>query len=305
MHFDFRLWGFTRGVRGRIFFAVLIGVFATVLGVARLALLGWVIGLVFEGRNAPELYFPLFLTGGVMVLRGIFEHWRTFVAHRTAAIVQKMLRGRLYDQIVSLGPGYAGRQRSGELVLSMVDGVEQLETYFGEYLPQLLVSAITPVMIFTFVAFLDLPVALTLFIAALIALAAPSLWHRFDSRKSLERQESYALFASEFLDAVQGLATLKAFGQSRPRADLLAEKAQDLFRTTMWVLATNSLSRGITDTSIAVGAAVALGMGAHRVATDQMELSALLMILMMGVEIFRPMRDLRTVLHQGMVGQSA
>ena len=104
-------------------------------------------------------------------------------------------------------------------------------------------------LIFAFVAFLDLPVALTLFIAALTALAAPSLWHRFDSRKSLERQDSYALFASEFLDAVQGLATLKAFGQSRPRAELLAEKARDLFRTTMWVLATNSLSRGITDTS--------------------------------------------------------
>ncbi|MEC7466012.1 MAG: thiol reductant ABC exporter subunit CydC, partial [SAR324 cluster bacterium] len=61
----------------------------------------------------------------------------------------------------------------------------------------------------------------------------------------------------------------------------------------------------ITDTSIALGAAVSLGLGAHRVAKDQMELSALLIILMMGVEIFRPMRDLRAILHQGMVGQSA
>ena len=305
MHFDYRLWGFTRGVRGRIFFAVLIGVLATTLGVARLALLGWLIGLVFEGRNVTTLILPLFVTACVMVLRGVFEHWRTLVAHQTAAIVQKMLRRRLYDQIVALGPGYTGRQRSGELVLSLVDGVEQLETYFGQYLPQLLVSAITPALIFAFVAFLDLPVALTLFIAALIALTAPALWHRFDTKKSQERQDAYAEFASEFLDAVQGLATLKAFGQSRPRADLLADKARDVFRTTMWVLATNSLARGITDTAIAVGAAFALGLGAHRVASEQMELTALLIILMMGVEIFRPMRDLRTVLHQGMVGLSA
>ena len=305
MHFDYRLWGFTRGVRGRIFFAVLIGVLATGLGVARLALLGWLIGLVFAGHSLTTLVFPLLVTACVMILRGIFEHWRTLVAHKTASIVQKMLRRRLYDQIVTLGPGYAGRQRSGELVLSLVDGVEQLETYFGQYLPQLLVSAITPVLIFAFVAFLDLPVALTLLIAALIALAAPALWHKFDTKKSQERQDAYAVFASEFLDAVQGLATLKAFGQSRPRADLLAEKARDVFRTTMWVLATNSLARGITDTAIAVGAAVALGLGAHRVASEQMELTALLIILMMGVEIFRPMRDLRTVLHQGMVGLSA
>ena len=305
MHFDYRLWGFTRGVRGRIFFAVLIGVLATALGVARLALLGWLIGLVFQGHDVTSLVFPLLVTACVMILRGIFEHWRTLVAHKTASIVQKMLRRRLYDQIVTLGPGYAGRQRSGELVLSLVDGVEQLETYFGQYLPQLLVSAITPVLIFAFVAFLDLPVALTLLIAAVIALAAPALWHQFDTQKSRERQDAYAVFASEFLDAVQGLATLKAFGQSRPRADLLADKARDVFRTTMWVLATNSLARGITDTAIAVGAAVALGLGAHRVASEQMELTALLIILMMGVEIFRPMRDLRTVLHQGMVGLSA
>ncbi|MCH2298580.1 MAG: ABC transporter ATP-binding protein/permease, partial [SAR324 cluster bacterium] len=278
---------------------------STILGVARLALLGWVIGLIFQGQNLSGLVTPIALTGGSIILRGLFEHWRIMVAHHTAAMVQMTLRQNLYDKIVELGPGYAGRQRSGELVLSMVDGIEQLETYFGEYLPQLLISAITPLLIFAFVAFLDLPVALTLFIAAMIALLAPSLWHKFDLKKSQERQKAYAAFASEFLDAVQGLGTLKSFGQSGARAAFLTKKARDLFRSTMWVLATNSLSRGITDTSIALGAAVSLGLGAHRVATDQMELSALLIILMMGVEIFRPMRDLRAILHQGMVGQSA
>ncbi|SVD05174.1 uncharacterized protein METZ01_LOCUS358028, partial [marine metagenome] len=260
MHFDFRLWRFTRGVRPRIFFTVLLGIFSTILGVARLALLGWLIGLIFQGQSLSGLVIPIVLTGGSIILRGLFEHWRIMVAHHTAAMVQKTLRQNLYDKIVELGPGYAGRQRSGELVLSMVDGVEQLETYFGEYLPQLLISAITPLLIFSFVAFLDLPVALTLFIAAMIALAAPSLWHKFDLKKSQDRQKAYAVFASEFLDAVQGLGTLKSFGQSRPRSEFLTEKARDLFRSTMWVLATNSLSRGITDTSIALGAAVALGL---------------------------------------------
>ena len=305
MHFELRLWQFTKGVRHRIVFAVFIGMLSTILGVARLALLGWVIGLIFQGQNLSGLVTPIALTGGAIILRGLFEHWRSMMAHHTAAMVQMTLRQNLYDKIVELGPGYAGRQRSGELVLSMVDGIEQLETYFGEYLPQLLISAITPLLIFAFVAFLDLPVALTLFIAAMIALLAPSLWHKFDLKKSQERQKAYAAFASEFLDAVQGLATLKSFGQSGARAAFLTKKARDLFRSTMWVLATNSLSRGITDTSIALGAAVSLGLGAHRVATDQMELSALLIILMMGVEIFRPMRDLRAILHQGMVGQSA
>src|SRR4029450_3874703 len=74
---------------------------------------------------------------------------------------------------------------------------------------------------------------------------------------------------------------------------------------TMWVLATNSLARGITDSAIACGAAAALALGAYRVEGGAMSLSALLVILMLGVEIFRPMRELRSVLHQGMVGMSA
>ena len=112
-------------------------------------------------------------------------------------------------------------------------------------------------------------------------------------------------FAAEFLDSIQGLATLKAFGQGKTRADKLEVEARDLFRRTMWVLGTNALARGITDTSIACGAATALIYGAVRVEAGAMSLSALLIILMLGIEIFRPMRELRTVLHQGMVGLSA
>src|SRR5258708_38304322 len=140
---------------------------------------------------------------------------------------------------------------------------------------------------------------------ALVALFAPALWHRMDVANSRRRQRAYASFAAEFLDAVQGLATLKAFGQSKARADKLAVEARDLFRRTMWVLGTNALARGITDTAVRCGAAAALIYGASRVDAGALSLSALLVILMLGIEIFRPMRELRTVLHQGMVGLSA
>src|SRR5262249_15539687 len=179
------------------------------------------------------------------------------------------------------------------------------EVYFGQFLPQFLISLLAPVLIFATIAWLDLPVALVMLGFALLALFAPALWHRHDVANSLRRQESYAGFAAEFLDSIQGLATLKAFGQSRARADRLEAQAQELFRRTMWVLGTNVLARGITDSSIACGAAAALALGAYRVETGTMSLTALLVILMLGVEVFRPMRELRSVLHQGMVGMSA
>ena len=161
----------------------------------------------------------------------------------------------------------------------MIEGVEHLEVYFGKYLPQLFVAAITPLLIFAFVAWIDLAVAGIFLAAALVTLFAPAAFHRWDQRNSLARAHAYADFAAEFLDSIQGLATLKAFGQGRARAKLLGHKAHEIFRSTMWVLATNSLSRGITDTGIAVGAAAALGMGAYRVSQGSLGLEGLLVIL--------------------------
>src|SRR3546814_10004520 len=87
------------------------------------------------------------LIAAVMMLRGVFEHWRTMVAHETAARVQKTLRRAIYDKIAALGPGSIGRKRSGALTLSLIEGVDQLEVYFGQFLPQFLVALLTPALI--------------------------------------------------------------------------------------------------------------------------------------------------------------
>src|SRR5690349_15267528 len=305
MHIEPRLLAFTQGIRLRIAGAVVLGLLSVSLAVARLGLLGWLIGQVFTGRPMAELVPSVLLIALVMVLRGVSEHFRAVVAHENAARVQKRLRRILYDKITSLGPGTVGRQRSGGLTLSMIDGVEQLETYFGQFLPQFMIALLSPLLIFAVVAFVDLPVAAVMLVFALVALLAPALWHKWDVKNSQRRQKAYASFAAEFLDSIQGLATLKAFGQGKTRADKLEVEARELFRRTMWVLATNTLARGITDTSIACGAAAALIFGAVRVEAGAMTLASLLVILMLGVEIYRPMRELRTVLHQGMVGLSA
>jgi len=97
MHIEPRLLAFTKGVRWRIASAVAIGLLSVGLGVARLGLLGWLIGQVFAGRSAAELALPIGLIALVMVLRGTAEHWRAVVAHETAARVQKVLRRTLYD----------------------------------------------------------------------------------------------------------------------------------------------------------------------------------------------------------------
>ena len=305
MFFDRRLWAFTKGTRVAIAQAVVIGVLASISGIARLGLLGWLLAKVFRGELLGELVVPVVLVAIVMVVRGFLEHWRKMLAHRTAAKVQLKLRAQLHEHVLQLGPAHFGDVRTGEILLSLVEGVEQLEVWFGEYLPQLIVAAVTPLVIFGILAPLDLPVAGVLTGFALITLMAPAVFHRWDAARSLERQEAYSRFAADFLDSLQGLGTLKAFGQSEARGQTLARRAHQVFKSTMWVLATNSLTRGITDTGLALGAAVALTLGAYRVRADDMEMTTLLIILMAGIEVFRPQRDLRALLHNGMMGLSA
>ena len=188
---------------------------------------------------------------------------------------------RSFDQVTRLGPAYFGLERTGDAIVAMIEGVEQLEIYFGQYLPQLMVSILTPFLIFGVLVFFDVPIALVMLAAALFTLIAPQVFHRWDGKKSLERGRDYKAFAAEFLDSVQGLATLKAFGQSTNRAQSLKIKARALFRSTMWVLATNSLARGITDIGITLGAAGTLAYGAHRVVDGEMSLAVLLIVLML------------------------
>src|SRR3989304_2469872 len=115
MYLDWRLWAFTRGVRLRIAGTVLLGLLAVGAGIARLALLGWLLGRVIAG-GSPR----------------------------------------------SPGPPPFTRSRTCEVILSVVEGVQQLVSYFGQYLPQLAVAALTPPLIFGFVAFVGLPPALVL-----------------------------------------------------------------------------------------------------------------------------------------------
>ncbi|PPR77263.1 MAG: putative multidrug export ATP-binding/permease protein, partial [Alphaproteobacteria bacterium MarineAlpha3_Bin5] len=305
MYFNWRLWRFTEGFRARIAVAVLIGLLGALIGIIRLALLGWLLAAVFNNQPINDLLLTVLIFIGTILLRGIIEHWRTMIAHETAALIQRNLRQRIYEKVVELGPAHFGQHRTGDAIVSLVDSVEQLETYFGQYLPQLFIAFFTPVLITGFTFYLDEYVAVVMLFSALFTLIAPMAFHNWDKKNSLARSKAYKLFAADFLDSLQGLSTLKSFGQSKTRLKLLGKRAHQLFQSTMWVLATNAAARGITDAGIAIGAAIALGVGAWRVSTGEANLQILLIVLMMGTEVFRPLRDLRALLHNGMIGQSA
>jgi len=173
-------------------------------------------------------------------------------------------------------------------MLSIVDGVEQLQTFFGQYVPQLCIAVLTPVAIFAFIAFWDVPVAVVMLAFALVTLIAPTVFLHIERRSSHGRQRALKSFGSEFLDGVQGLPTLKAFGQSAAYGRRLAERARELCDSSLRVISMGVMTRGITDCGVAIGAAAALSLAVWRVSHGQMSMQALLIVLMAGTEVFVP-----------------
>ena len=301
MYFDWRLFGLTRGVRLRILFAAALGLIAVGAGVSRLAVSGVVIYRVLSGQASfSALAMPLAIIAGLIVVRGLFQYWQYAVSHHTANIVKIRLRHEVYEHALKLGPGYFDRNRTGDVVLTLVEGIERLETFFGQYLSQIIVSAIAPIAIFAYMVTLDVYIALIFLAFAFLTLAVPAMFYKWNRDSSYRRRDSYGELGADFLDSVQGLATLKAFGQSAIRGRALAERANNLYRSTMGVVAANGATSGASIFFMATGAAVALVVGAVRVSNGDMDLRPLLIVLMLGVEIFRPMRELTNLYHQGM-----
>ena len=306
MYLHPRLLSLAADVRWRIIISAVVGMLAVAAGVARLAVAALIIVEVVRGNATFEsLTWPLVGMAALIVARAGLQYLQEVMSHHTASLVKVKLRERLYEHSLALGPGYFDASRTGDALMSLAEGVERLEAFFGRYLPQMIVAALAPVVIFVFMALLDFRTGLIFLAFALLTLVIPNLFHRWNRERSMARRDAYGALGADFLDAVQGLATLKAFGQSRARGELLAERARELFRTTMGVLAANAATGALTILGITGGAAVALGWGAVRVADGDLELRTLLIVLMLGVEVFRPLRELVQLYHDGVMAMSS
>jgi ATP-binding cassette, subfamily B, bacterial len=304
MGHTWRLFRLTQGFRWRLVWAATLGLTASAAGIGRLALSGYALALVFQGQPLTAVLLPLAGVAVCILLRAALDYRRETAGNRTAGEIKLNLREYLYQHVLTLGPGYFDQKRTGDVVMSLVEGVEQLETFFGQYFPQFAVALLTPPLIFAFMAAFDARTAFIFLAFALFTLILPFLTTTWTGESSLRRRHAYSALGAEFLDAVQGLATLKAFGQSGTYGAMLAERSRHLYRSTMGVLAANITTTGLITLGISAGAGVALGWGALRVSRGELALPTLLIVLMLGVEVFRPLRELSRLYHRGMLALS-
>jgi len=186
MYLHPRLLALAKGVRWRIILAAVVGMLAVVAGVARLAVAAVVIfKIIHEDAAFSSLAWPLVGMAGLILARSGLQYLQEVISHHTASVVKVALRERLYNHCLALGPGYFDQSRTGDVLMSLAEGVERLEAFFGRYLPQMIVAALAPILIFVFMAIIDFRTGLVFLAFALLTLVLPNLFHRWTRNSSM------------------------------------------------------------------------------------------------------------------------
>lgn len=294
---DRRLLRLTEGVRWQMALAILLGLGMTGAGVALFTLTGYAIGQIFTGARLDNVMLVLVAIAGLIVLRFWLQYHKEILGVRIAARVKILLRNRIYAHLLKLGPGYMERRPVGELVTAAVHGVEQIENYFAQFLPQLLISLLSIIGIFIFLLILDWKIALIILAFSLLALASPRVIDSLARFMEQRRWDAVTALNAHIVDSLQGMPTLKAFNQAHARGREIAERATTLFKSTTKALSVNIAAWTSTQMLISIGAAVALGYGVVRVVEGTLTLDVLIILLLLNAEISRPVIQLAEYYH--------
>ena len=219
--------------------------------------------------------------------------------------VKQVLRERIYEKLLRLGASYHTKIKTSEAVQLAVEGVEQLETYFGAYLPQFFYSMLAPLALFAVLAFIDLPSAAVLLVCVPlipIAIAAVQTW----AKKLLSKYwGKYTEMGDTFLENLQGLTTLKIYQADAARHEQMNREAEEFRKITMRVLTMQLNSITIMDLVAYGGAALGAIVAVSRFASGHVTLAGCLMILLLAADFFLPMRLLGSYFHIAMNGMAA
>lgn len=219
--------------------------------------------------------------------------------------VKKTLRTQIYEKLLRLGASYSEHVSTAEVVQVAVEGVDQLETYFGAYLPQFFYAMLAPLTLFAVLCFVNVPAAIVLLVCVPLipaAIAAVQTW----AKKLLSRYwGQYTKLGDTFLENLQGLTTLKIYQADGLRNDVMNEEAEKFRKITMKVLTMQLNSVTIMDVIAYGGSALGVILAATQYRAGHVALSGALLIILLSADFFIPMRQLGSFFHIAMNGMAA
>jgi ATP-binding cassette subfamily C protein CydCD len=280
------------------------GLLAGALAVGQAGCLSRTVSLVFlQARSLGEVQ-PLLLGLLVLGLARAGLTWGSEVtAQRVAAHVKTRLREQLVAHLLELGPIYTSGERcnrgdySGELVTTLTEGIEALDAYFSQYLPQLALAALVPLTILVFVFPLDLLSGLVLLLTAPLIPLFMALIGSLAEALSRRQWETLGRLGAHFLDVLQGLTTLKLFGQSRAQAHIIACITNQHRQATMGVLRVAFLSALVLEWVATLSTAVVAVQLGLRLLYGAVSFEQAFFVLILAPEFYLPLRTLGARFH--------
>lgn len=227
------------------------------------------------------------------------------MGYLSSKAVKKVLREKIYRKLLRLGSSYKEKAQTSEIVQISVEGVEQLETYFGAYLPQFFYAMLAPLTLFIVLGFVNVPAAAVLLVCVPLipaAIAAVQTW----AKKLLSKYwGQYTALGDTFLENLQGLTTLKIYRADDFKNDEMNVEAEKFRKITMKVLTMQLNSITIMDLIAYGGAALGMVMSVTQYSKGNVSLAGCLLIIMLSADFFIPMRQLGSFFHIAMNGMAA
>lgn len=219
--------------------------------------------------------------------------------------VKRILREKIYDKLLRLGASYREQTATSEVVQMAAEGVEQLETYFGRYLPQLFYSLLAPVTLFAVLSFVSLKASVVLLICVPLIPISIVAVQKFAKRLLSRYWGVYTGLGDSFLKNLQGLTTLKIYQADGQKAEEMDQEAERFRNITMKVLTMQLNSTSVMDIVAYGGAAVGMIVAVSEYLSGTLSFAGALTIILLASEFFIPLRLLGSFFHIAMNGMAA
>lgn len=238
----------------------------------------------------------------IKFLSAIFQEYFSFKSSET---VKATLRNRIFSKLRRLGASYKERISSAEVVQLTGEGVDQLETYFGAYIPQLFYSILAPLTLFVFFTPVDALCAAVLFVCVPLIPLTIALVQTFAKRLLSKYWGQYGDLGNTFLENLQGMTTLKIYRTDGLRNEVMNQEAEKFRRITMKVLTMQLNSIFVMDFIAYGGAGTGIILALLRLQSGALDFSGCLMFILLSADFFIPMRRLGSFFHIAMNGIAA
>ena len=264
------------------------------------------VGLGYGGFSA-ETYIGCVLAIVVCaVLRFLMMRAAAYFGAEAAERVKLALREQLFNKMLAIGPSYSQHISTADVVQSAGEGIEQIQSFFELFLPQLFYAILAPVTLFFIVAPINMPTAVTLLVCAPLIVLIVGMVAMRAARVFKKYWGKYTDMGSVFLDNVQGLETLKTFDADAHAAKKMNEQAEQFRVMTMNVLQIQLRSLTAMDVVAYGGAAAGVGVAIWQYASGAaLPLAGVLLIVLLSADFFIPLRQLGSFFHVAMNGMTS